>query len=253
MADVFIALTRPEIVDKDWPPKIETPVLNDAHDQASFGRAKSCVTNDVAGQIQQSSNDKAPEATVTNVESKIKPTTGAPIANADNYLGITTRGGTHRYAPRDPPKGTPIRGGDSQILPQVGAPISNEGHQAHAIIYQGPETDHARPPAALPTAPSTPISNESGVTFSTLAPAPKRRPNQENTTYEKSKIAVENSDIALAKSAGTVSNEIPSVISPMVGQLAYPQMDTRTGGGGDQTKPAGADVDITGTGQPLNV
>ncbi len=249
MADVFIALTRPEIIDEDWPPKIQTPVLNDADQQASFGRAKMSVTNDVAGIVAPSNNNKAPEETVSNVEAKIKGTVGAPISNAENFLGIATRGGTHRYPPREPSKGTPIIGGDSQILHQVGAPISNDGQ--HAIIYQGPETDRPRKIAELPSSPGTPVSNENGVTFSMTHTA-KRHPGTEDLKLVTTKLAIENSDsTTFAKSDGNVSNEIPSVILPINGQQTYPSTDTSIGGGGDQTKLAGA-VEIIGTGKPLN-
>jgi hypothetical protein len=249
MADVFIALTRPEIVDKDWPPKIEAPVQNDAHEQASFGRAKSMITNDVAGIVAPSNNGKPPEETVSNVEAKIKTTIGAPIANAENFLGIATRGGNHRYPPRDPPKGTPIMGGDSQILHQVGAPISNDGQ--HATIYQGPETEHPRKIAEPPTSPSSPISNENGVTFSKTNTA-KKLAGTEDLKLVATKIAVENSDTTtFAKNEGSISNEIPSTILPINGQQTYPSTDTSIGGGGDQTKLAGA-VDVTGIGKPLN-
>lgn len=249
MADVFIAVTRPPNADKNWPPKISPPVQNDAHEQASFGRTKTMITNDVAG-IVNPSNNKAPEETVSNVEAKIKTTIGAPISNPDNFLGIATRGGTHRYPPREPLAGTPVSAGaDSQILKQVGAPISNDGQ--HAVIYEGPQTDRPRKIAEPPSAPSAPISNENGVTFS-MTNTEKKVPGMDDLTLQPSTVPVENGDLAtFSKNEGSVSNEAPSIILPINGQQTYPSTDTSIGGGGDQTKLAGA-ADITGTGKPLN-
>ena len=248
MADVFIALTRPENVDENWPPKIDAPIRNDAKEQASFGRTKSSITNSPAG-ILPPWTEKPPEESITNVEAKIRATGGEPVANSENFIGRSTRGGLQEYEPRDLPVGTPVKESDTQILKTVGATLATDAH--HATIYEGPGPQRPTKLNHVERQFGAAISNEQNVTFSST-PTPRKIANAEDTDLNPSHTPIENNDISFSRSEGIVSNETGTIL-PNVGKAINPVMDTFVGGGGSQTKEVRDDeIGFGSAGKTLN-
>lgn len=263
MADVFIAVTQPEIIPEEWPPKAQQPQSNDAAANF-FAPTYEPVANSQGAVIHSGPTPESPGVPVMNVERSFAPAP-APITN-DGHAAIFSRpAGVER------PVTQPAQSPDVQLTGGVGAPISNE-RGAGTIHYNAPPT----PPeahAAVATEPqpiaSTPvISNERNVSFvpspappTAIIPGMPGTPPPESVRHvgQPSPIPMNVSgDTFIAPAAGVVQGgggyNPDAQILQQPGAVLNVDSDRSIGGGGDPTRLAGSDsVSFGGIGAPIDL
>lgn len=162
MAETYVALTKPETIDDNWPPKIEEPITNDA--TSYFPKAAfDPVANSQEVAIAHSHVPNLPGRVVSNEPSRLAPN-GAPVSNDRGHAVIMHRDVLPPWALPNDPK--PIQADVS--FQRGGAPMRNDGA---ATIHYGPVPLPVPQQATVRTVrPGGIVSNENNVTFAPNAP-----------------------------------------------------------------------------------
>lgn len=161
MAETYIALTKPEIIDENWPPKIAEPVISGM--TSYFPHAASDpVANSQEVAVMRGHAHAIPGQVVSNESANLTPN-GAPVNNDHGPATIHHDAVSHRHAQPMPP----LQQTSDVSMHPGGQPMRNDGI---AIIH------HIAAPLAAVEArkipPGTVISNENNVSFSGSAAPP---------------------------------------------------------------------------------
>lgn len=164
MAESYIALTRPEIIDESWPPKIDKPVNTEEVTYFPAAASNPVANSQEASIMSGHTPPDQPGRVVSNEPTKTTPS-GAPVNN-DHGPATIHQDASHAWTRPSTPAPTQS---DVQLHPG-GLPMRNDGA---AIIHHGPERlGLPREPVQVPRPPSGTISNENNVSFVPSAPQP---------------------------------------------------------------------------------
>lgn len=245
MAETYVALTKPETIDENWPPKIEKPVTSDA--TSYFPAAASDpVANSQEVAIAHGHRPDQPGRIVSNEPSRLAPS-GAPVSNDRGTAVIMHRDAPPRIRQSDP---VPIQQ-DVSMHPG-GAPLRND---SAATIHHGP--------VALPAPHQEPqrvfrqggvVSNENNVSF--VPSAPHAKPLEDPRVNPTDPYAPMNlsGDVFVAPSRGAHNSDGSPQQFYASGATLNADNDRTFGKSGESHKVAGRDdVTFGGAGGTMSI
>lgn len=250
MAEVFIAITTPEIIDENWPPRPSEPIRTDAAKESDFIPAPQPISNSDTAIAppaspppvtdQQQGDHRSISAISTgNTEVRFTPSAapGGPVSNERGAGTINGNPPAYAYLRQNnmPPPPAPIVTNREATFSPGAQPIQNDQQRviaAHAAHVQAPVA-HVQAPAiknVVQETQGTPVSNE--------APSFMKSPsmNVDSNTY----IPPSTHSHIITGGVMNVGNSDVQILPPS-GAPIEARNDTTIGGGGDPTKTVRAD------------
>lgn len=162
MAETYIALTKPETIDENWPPKIAEPVISGMTSYFPHA-ATNPVANSQEVAVMRGHAHAIPGQVVSNEGARLAPS-GAPVNNDHGAATIHREATPNGFAtPMEP-----IQQSSDVSMHPGGQPMRNDGA---AIIHHISAPLHVPEERKLP--PGTVISNENNVSFAPSAAPPQ--------------------------------------------------------------------------------